>query len=95
MISCCNCCVHVVVISYHQPSGQCNGNEVQRVSQVILHSGGVHVCVCVTCPCSSPLYESIPVSLLKDIPLLCLMLSQFISLAVDFNSMYNVLVHPP
>lgn len=39
------CHVYVTVISYHQPSGQCSGNEVQGVSQVILHSGGVHVCV--------------------------------------------------
>lgn len=39
------CCRHAMVISYHPPSGQCSGNEVQRVSQVILHSGGVYVCV--------------------------------------------------
>lgn len=39
------CCRHAIIISYHPPSGQCSGNEVQRVSQVILHSGGVYVCV--------------------------------------------------
>lgn len=39
------CCRHAIVIFYHPPSGQCSGNEVQRVSQVILHSGGVYVCV--------------------------------------------------
>lgn len=43
------CCCTVVVMPssffYHPPSGQCSGNEVQRVSQVILHSGGVYVCV--------------------------------------------------
>ncbi len=39
------CCLHAIVILYHPPSGQCSGNEVQRVSQVILHYGGVYVCV--------------------------------------------------
>lgn len=54
------CCCTVVVMPlsffYHPPSGQCSGNEVQRVSQVILHSGGVYVCVymCIY-PYASPL----------------------------------------
>lgn len=48
------CCCTVVVFPSifffffffnHPSSGQCSGNEVQRVSQVILHSGAVHVCI--------------------------------------------------
>lgn len=64
------CCCTVVVMPchfgffYHPPSGQCSGNEVQRVSQVILHSGGVYVCVymCIY-PYASPLDYAIPFSL--------------------------------
>lgn len=90
------CCRHAIVILYHPPSGQCSGNEVQRVSQVILHSGGVYVCVymCIY-PYASPLDYAIPFSLTK-ISLSCPILSSplFFS-AVDFDSEYNVLVHPP
>lgn len=66
------CCRHAIVILYHPPSGQCSGNEVQRVSQVILHSGGVYVCVymCIY-PYASPLDYAIPFSLTK-ISLSCL-----------------------
>lgn len=90
------CCRHAIVILYHPPSGQCSGNEVQRVSQVILHSGGVYVCVymCIY-PYASPLDYAIPFSLTK-ISLSCPILSSslFFS-AVAFDSEYNVLVHPP
>ena len=60
------CCCHAIIILYHPPSGQCSGNEVQRVSQVILHSGGVYVCVymCIY-PYASPLDYAIPFSLTK------------------------------
>lgn len=65
------CCCHAIIILYHPPSGQCSGNEVQRVSQVILHSGGVYVCVymCIY-PYASPLDYAIPFSLTKNIPLM-------------------------
>lgn len=58
------CCTVVVTPSsfwFHPPSGQCSGNEVQRVSQVILHSSGVYVCVymCIY-PYASPLEYTIP-----------------------------------
>lgn len=57
------CCRHAMSFCffYHPPSGQCSGNEVQRVSQVILHSGGVYVCVymCIY-PYASPLDYAIP-----------------------------------
>lgn len=83
------CCCTVVVMPssffYHPPSGQCSGNEVQRVSQVILHSGGVYVCVymCIY-PYASPLDYAIPFSLTK-LSLSCPILSSplFFS-AVDF-----------
>ena len=79
------CCRHAIVILYHPPSGQCSGNEVQRVSQVILHSGGVYVCVymCIY-PYASPLDYAIPFSLMR-ISLSCPILSSplFFS-AVDF-----------
>lgn len=65
------CCCTVVVMPssfwYHPPSGQCSGNEVQRVSQVILHSSGVYVCVymCIY-PYASPLEYTIP--FYKNVP---------------------------
>lgn len=69
------CCCTVVVMpssfSYHPPSGQCSGNEVQRVSQVILHSSGVYVCVymCIY-PYTSPLEYTIPFykNVVNDMP---------------------------
>lgn len=97
------CCRHAIVILYHPPSGQCSGNEVQRVSQVILHSGGVYVCVymCIY-PYASPLDYAIPFSLTK-ISLSCPILSSplFLFLLWTFlilskkKKKKNMLVHPP
>lgn len=89
------CFCHAIIILYHPPSGQCAGNEVQRVSQVILHSGGVYVCVymCIY-PYASPLDHAIPISL-TTISLSCLtLLSPLFFSPVDFDSEYNVLIHP-
>lgn len=58
------CCRHTMFI--YPASGQCSGNEVQRVSQVIFHSGGVYVCVYICIyPYASPLDFVIPFSSIK------------------------------
>lgn len=95
------CCTVVVMLSsflYHPPSGQCSGNEVQRVSQVILQFWWC-LCVCVymciyihahlhSITAFHPHGQKYPAHVRSVIP-------SFLSHLCILTPEYNVLVHPP